>query len=86
MENNNEIMSEEVIETTEEIVKASSGNNFGKAAGIGLAIIAGGLACKFVVEPAAARFKKWRRTRRANATDCDIEDYYEEDFVEDSEE
>ena len=30
MENNNEIMNEEVIETTEEIVRASSGNGFRK--------------------------------------------------------
>ena len=58
MENNNEIMNnnEEVIETaTEEIVKATSN---------GLAMIAGALTYKFVVVPAAAKFKNWRENRK----------------------
>lgn len=82
MENNNEIMNEDVIETTEEIVKTSSGNGFGKVATIGLAMIAGGLAYKFVVAPAAARFKEWRKTRQAIPDSFDDD----EDIVEDSEE
>lgn len=86
MENNNEIMNEDVIETTEEIVKTSSGNGFGKVATIGLAMIAGGLAYKFVVAPAAARFKEWRKTRQAIPVNYDNEDGFEEDIVEDSEE
>lgn len=86
MENNNEIMNEEVIETAEEIVKTSSGNSFRKVAGIGLAIIAGGLASEFVVKPAVARFKAWRKTRQAKTVDCDNEGYFEEDIVDDSEE
>lgn len=64
MENNNEIMNEEVIEATEEIVTASAGNCLGKVATVGLAMIAGGLAYKFIVRPAAARFKDWRKTRQ----------------------
>lgn len=88
MENNNEIMNEEAIETTEEIVKASSGCGFKKAAGIGLAMIAGGLVCKFVVEPGVARFKAWRKMRKTipPVGDNYEEDDFEADIVEDSEE
>lgn len=71
MENNNEIMnnSEEVMETataTEEIVKATSTNSsFSTATKIGLAMIAGGLICKFVVEPGVAKLKKMADERAA---------------------
>lgn len=69
MENNNEIMnnSEEVMETaTEEIVKATSTNsNFSTATKIGLAMLAGGLICKFVVEPGVAKLKKMADERAA---------------------
>lgn len=64
---NNEIMNnnEEVIETTtEEIVKAASNGGMKKATTIGLAMIAGALACAFVVVPAAAKFKNWRGDRK----------------------
>lgn len=85
MENNNEIMNEEVIETTEEIVKASSGCGFRKVAGIGLAMIAGGLVCKFVVEPGVARFKAWRKMRQMIPQTDGFEDDFEDNNVEDSE-
>ena len=64
---NNEIMNnnEEVIETTtEEIVKAASNGGMKKATTIGLAMIAGALTYKFVVVPAAAKFKNWRENRK----------------------
>ena len=67
MENNNEIMNnnEEVIETaTEEIVKATSNGGMKKATTSGLAMIAGALTYKFVVVPAAAKFKNWRENRK----------------------
>lgn len=67
MENNNEIMNnnEEVIETaTEEIVKATSNGGMKKATTIGLAMIAGALTYKFVVVPAAAKFKNWRENHK----------------------
>lgn len=86
MENNNEIMNEEVIETTEEIVKATSGNGFRKVAGIGLAMIAGGLVCKFVVEPGVARLKAWRKKRWIIPQTDNYKEDFEEDIIEDSEE
>ena len=64
---NNEIMNnnEEVIETTtEEIVKAASDGGMKLATTIGLAMIAGALTYKFVVVPAAAKFKNWRENRK----------------------
>lgn len=68
---NNEIMNnnEEVIETTtEEIVKAASNGGMKKATTIGLAMIAGALTYKFVVVPAAAKFRSWRVRRKAVVT------------------
>lgn len=69
MENNNEIIenSEEVMETaTEEIVKAASSNSsFSTATKFGLAMIAGGLICKFVVEPGVAKLKRKAEERAA---------------------
>lgn len=54
----NEIMeNEEVIETTEEIAKAGSGNGLKIAAGVGLTVLVGGLLCKYVVIPAVAKYR-----------------------------
>ena len=66
---NNEIMNnnEEVIETTTE-VKAASNGGMKKATTIGLAMIAGALTYKFVVVPAAAKFKNWRENRKTVVT------------------
>ena len=65
MENNEIMNNEEVIETaTEEIVKATSNGGMKKATTIGLAMIAGALTYKFVVVPAAAKFKNWRENRK----------------------
>lgn len=64
MENNELMNNEEVIETTEEIVKTTSNSKL-KVATIGLAMIAGGLTYKFVVSPAVVKFKSWRENRKA---------------------
>lgn len=56
-----EIMNnEEVIDTTEEIVKAASEGGFSKVTTIGVAMIAGGLAYKFVVAPAVSKLKEMK--------------------------
>lgn len=56
-----EIMNnEEVMDTTEEIVKAASKGGFSKVTTIGVAMIAGGLAYKFVVAPAVSKLKKMK--------------------------
>lgn len=61
----NEIMNEgEVLETTEEIVKTASNGCFKEVAAIGLAMIAGGLVCKFIVEPGVDKIKAWYEERK----------------------
>jgi len=57
METNEIMENEEVIETTEEIAKASSGKGLKIAAGVGLTVLVGGLLCKYVVIPAVAKYK-----------------------------
>lgn len=53
-----EIMTnEEVMEVTEDIVKTGTGKGFKVAAGVGMVMLVGGLAYKFVIKPAIAKFK-----------------------------
>lgn len=54
----NEIMTnDEVILVTEEIATAGSGKGFKIAAGIGLAVLAGGIAYKYIAKPIMAKIK-----------------------------
>ena len=56
--NTNEIMvNEEVIETTEEIATASSGKGFKVAASVGLTVLGGFVAYKYVIKPVIAKIK-----------------------------
>ncbi len=77
MEANEIMVNEEVIENTaEEIVKASSGKVLMVAGGIGLAVLAGVVAYKYVAKPAIARFKAkddWSDVIDAEATEI-VED------------
>ncbi len=61
MEPNEMMVNEEVVETateaTEEIVKKSSGKGFKIAAGVGLVIVVGGLAVKYVIIPTVTKIK-----------------------------
>lgn len=90
MENNNEIMnnSEEVMETaTEEIVKVTSANSsFSTATKIGLAMLAGDLICKFVVEPGVAKLKKMADERAAKKNVSNPDKVVDADFTEVTEE
>ena len=60
METNEIMNNEEVMDTTEEIVKTASKGGFSKVATIGVAMIAGGLAYKFVVAPAVGKLKEMK--------------------------
>lgn len=91
METNEVMNNEEVMETTtEEIVKASSGKDFKVVAGIGLAMLAGGVLAKYVpsklCNPMIAKIKD---RKRQQVIDVELEDS-EEPIVrnekEDSEE
>lgn len=52
----NEIMTaEEVMEVTEEVATAGFGRTFKVTAGIGLAVLVGGIAYKYIVKPMVAK-------------------------------
>ena len=56
--NTNEIMvNEEIIETTEGIATAGSGKGFKVAAGVGLTVLGGFVAYKYVLKPVIAKIK-----------------------------
>lgn len=90
MENNEIMNNEEVMETaTEEIVKATSNSScLGSVTKIGLAMVAGGLICKFVVEPGVKKLKHWAEDRTAKKVvgEHDTNDVVEDNSVEASEE
>ncbi len=78
------MVNEEVVETateaTEEIVKKSSGKGFKIAAGVGLAIVVGGLAVKYVIIPTANKIKA---KKQQNSTPIDVEaEVVDEDSTE----
>ena len=57
MENNEIMTNEEVMETTEEIVKVSSANGFKKAAAFGLVFIAGYVAGKYIYRSGCSAYQ-----------------------------
>lgn len=72
-----EIMNnKEVMDTTEEIVKTASKGGFSKVTTIGVAMIASGLAYKFVVAPAVSKLKemKARKGFRVVENETTVED------------
>lgn len=84
MEPNEMMVNEEVVETateaTEEIVKKSSGKGFKIAAGVGLAIVVGGLAVKYVIIPTANKIKA---KKKQNSAPIDVEaEVVDEDSTE----
>ncbi len=84
MEPNEMMVNEEVVETatgaTEEIVKKSSGRGFKIAAGVGLVVVLGGLAVKYVIIPTANKIKA---KKQQNFTTVDVEvEVVDEDSTE----
>ena len=57
MDTNEIMVNEEVIETTEGIATASSGKGFKVAAGVGLTVLGGFVAYKYVLKPVIAKIK-----------------------------
>ena len=82
MENNEIMTNEEVMETTEEIVKVSSANGFKKAAAFGLVFIAGYVAGKYIIDPAVARIKARRLNKKMVEQDFEEEVIVNEETVE----
>ena len=68
------------MEANEMIVKKSSGRGFGIAAGVGLAIVVGGLAVKYVIIPTANKIKA---KKQQNSAPIDVEaEVVDEDSTE----
>jgi hypothetical protein len=89
MEPNEMMVNEEVVETateaTEEIVKKSSGKGFKIAAGVGLVIVVGGLAVKYVIIPAANKIKA-KKQQNSTPIDVEAEEVYEDSTEQETEE
>lgn len=79
----NEIMTnEEVVLATEEIATAGSGKGFKVAAGIGLAVLAGGIAYKYIAKPLMAKIKDKKNqpeiiSEAEYTEECNAEEVYE---------
>ena len=72
METNEIMNNEKVMDTTEEIVKTASKGGFSKVATIGVAMIAGGLAYKFVVAPVVGKLKEMNARKGFRVVDDDV--------------
>ena len=86
MENNEILTNEEVMETTEEIVNASSGKCFKVAAGIDLAVLAGVVAYKYIGKPLLAKIKAKKEEKQEIAdvefNESDVKEEDSEDISE----
>ena len=77
MDNNEIMVNEDLMETTE-MMTTNSGNSLKMAAGIGLAIVVGGMAYKYAAKPMIAKIKAKRESKKINEEDIiDIYDDYE---------
>lgn len=72
METNEIMNNEEVMDTTEEIIKTASKGGFSKVATIGVAMIAGGLAYKFVVAPVVGKLKEIKARKGFRVVDDEV--------------
>ena len=74
MDTNEIMVNEEVIETTEEIVTASSGKGFKVTAGVGLTVLGGFVAYKYVIKPVIAKIKAKKEQQMIDAEFDDFDD------------
>lgn len=73
MDTNEIMVNEEVIEMTEEIATASSGKSFKVAAGIGLTVLGGFVAYKYVIKPIMAKIKAKKEQQKIDKEFDDVE-------------
>lgn len=84
MDTNEIITNEEVTLVTEDIAAAGSGNCFKVAAGIGLAILVGVTAYKYIAKPIMAKIKAAKNRPQVNEVTKDCQDVEFEDVDEDN--
>ncbi|GHU53226.1 hypothetical protein FACS1894132_04820 [Clostridia bacterium] len=78
METNEIMVTDEVIETTEEIVKAGSGKSFKIAAGVGLAVVMGVIAYKHIAKPIWTKIKTKKEQQNNGIIDADFREINED--------
>ena len=76
MENNEMMVHDEVIETTEEVMSNGS-NVFKTVAGVGAVVLFGGLAYKYIVKPAIAKVKEEKKKQLDEKTEVVNAEYDE---------
>lgn len=74
MDTNEIMVNEEVIEVTEEIATAGSGNGIKMVAGIGLAVLGGVAAYKYLIKPMVAKIKAKKEQQAMEEEFDDFED------------
>lgn len=84
MDANEILTNEEVFEATGEVAEACCGKSFKVTAGIGLAVLAGGLAYKYIVKPMVAKLKAKKEQEKDDEEDFKVFECEEE--TEESEE
>lgn len=77
------MVNNEVLEATEEIATAGSGKGFKMVAGIGLAVLVGGMAYRYIAKPMIAKIKARKEAQAQEAIVLNTEDTRE---VEEDEE
>ena len=73
MDTNEIMVNEDVIETTEEIATASSGNGIKKAVGTGLTLLVGFVAYKYVIKPVVTKIKAKKEQQKIDKDFDDVE-------------
>lgn len=79
MDNKEIMVKNEVIEATEKIASADSGNSFKMAVGIGLAVFGGVVAFKYIIKPIVTEIKKKKEDNGAESCSAEPEDFNEID-------
>ena len=74
MDTNEIMVNEDVIEVTEEIATAGSGKGFKVTAGIGLTVLGGFVAYKYVIKPMVAKIKAKKEQQMMDAEFDEFED------------
>lgn len=80
---NTEIMNNEVIEATEEIVETGMSKGVKVAAGIGLTVVVGVIAYKYVAKPVIAKIRAEIEQRKAKDNVIEIQEEDLDDSDED---
>lgn len=78
MDVNEIVNNEEVMEATPEIVEETSGSGFKKVAGVGLTLLAGGLAYKYIAKPIAAKIKAHKESKKIEVVATDLAEEVDE--------